>query len=79
MMIQFFEDESREEEHMNQEHSLITEVTKTETAEMNAGVTKRAYTPPASVQLSGAKDEEYGAAIAAVAVWVIGIGPAWIW
>ena len=41
--------------------------------------TKRPYSPPASVQLSGSKDEEYGAAIAAGAVWVIGIGPAWIW
>jgi hypothetical protein len=40
---------------------------------------KRPYSPPSSVQLSGSKEEEYGAAIAAGAVWVIGIGPAWIW
>lgn len=41
-------------------------------------VAKRQYQPPAMVRLSG-KDNEYGAGIGAIAVWVIGIGPAWIW
>lgn len=39
---------------------------------------KREYTSPAMVRLSG-KENDYGAAIGAVAVWVIGIGPAWVW
>lgn len=42
-------------------------------------VAKAKYNPPASVQLSGGKDEDYGAGIGAVVVWVIGIGPAWVW
>lgn len=39
---------------------------------------KKKYSSPAMVRLSG-KENEYGAAIGAAAVWVIGIGPAWIW
>jgi hypothetical protein len=39
------------------------------------------YVPPAMVRVSGGDESDMGGAIAigAAAVWVIGIGPAWIW
>jgi hypothetical protein len=46
---------------------------------MSNNTAKRPYSPPASMQLTGVPDEEYGCAIGAVAVWVIGIGIAWVW
>lgn len=61
------------------ETRLVGEVLDVEGAIMPQPVARRPYSPPCSVQLSGGKGEEYGAAIGAVAVWVIGIGIAWIW
>lgn len=64
---------------MTQEFLSSEAAVQTTSQTLPTAVTKRAYTSPASVQLSGSTEEEYGCAIAAVAVWVIGIGPAWIW
>lgn len=39
---------------------------------------KKQYVSPSSVRLSGVEND-YGAAIGAGALWVIGIGVGWLW
>lgn len=39
---------------------------------------KKKYQSPTAIKLSGVENE-YGAAIGAGAVWLIGIGPVWLW